>query len=94
MLGGASVVPRPPQVCLWKEEFLPAIHPGAVVGSPSLVAASQRWGSIFQEWRSTILHEELPYSPTFPRVLQPAAAPRDAPRTGREQPSWLPAGRE
>lgn len=42
MLEGPCVVPRPPWLCHW-EEFLPAVHPGKVVGTPLLGAVMERF---------------------------------------------------
>ena len=52
--------------------------------------------SVFQGWRSIVLDEEIfleiPSSPGFPWVHQPAAARRDKPSAGGEKPCSFPAG--
>lgn len=72
------MVPRPPWDCCWEEELLPASTPGRwwALHRPWLLRRDLM--SIFQGWRSTILDEEMfleiPSSPGFPWVHQPATA--------------------
>lgn len=89
------MLPRPPWVCCWKEEFLPAAHPGEVVGSPSLVAVTERFDEHLPVMEKHNPGRDVPRDPFQPWVSMGAPTCccwRDKLRAGSEKRCCFPAG--